>query len=102
MFTIEEIQTDLDKAFIECGYKVGDAPCEGGDWREVGATADMVLKYCQKLSINCYVHHSRNLLTYIAPCKKEPMRRSLTLAFGAITCVSMDQLRVVERIILRR
>ena len=96
MFTIEQIQADLDKAFIECGYKVGDAPFDDGDWREVGATADMVLKYCQRLSINCYVHHSRNLLTYIAPCKNQPIRRLLTLAFGAIMCISMDQPRVVE------
>ena len=71
MFTIEQIQADLDKAFIECSFKVGDAPFEDGDWREVGATADMVLKYCQRLSIKCYVHHSRNLLTYIAPCEEK-------------------------------
>ena len=33
MFTIEQIQAVLDKVFIECGYKVGDAPLGGGDWR---------------------------------------------------------------------
>ena len=38
MFTIEHIQADLDKVFIECGYKVGEAPLEDGDWMHVGAT----------------------------------------------------------------
>ena len=70
MFTIEQIQADLDKAFIECGYKVGDAPFEDGDWREAGATGEMNIKYCQKLNVNCYVHHGRNLLTRIAPKHK--------------------------------
>ena len=37
MFTIEHIQAELDKVFIECGYKVGEAPFEDGDWRGSGA-----------------------------------------------------------------
>ena len=67
MYSIEHIQAELDKVFIECGYKVGEAPFEDGDWREFGATGEMIIKYCQKLNINCYVHHGRNLLTYMAP-----------------------------------
>ena len=67
MYSIEHIQNELDKVFIECGYKVGEAPFEDGDWREAGAAGEMITKYCQKLNVNCHVHHGRNLLTYMAP-----------------------------------
>ena len=73
MYSIEHIQNELDKVFIECGYEVGEAPFEDGDWREFGATGEMIIKYCQKLNVNCYVHHGRNLLTYMAPEQKAGM-----------------------------
>ena len=47
MFTEKQIQTDLDAIFAEIGYKVGDTPFEEGGWREVGATADMIIRYCK-------------------------------------------------------
>ena len=73
MFTIEHIQADLDEAFIECGYEVGEAPFDDGDWKELGATGEVIIKYCQKLNVNWYVHHGRNLLTYLAPEDKVGM-----------------------------
>ena len=73
MFTQEQIQAGLDAIFTRIGYKVGDAPFEEGGWREVGATAQMIIEYCKDLEVNCYVHHGRNLLTYIAPVNKDGM-----------------------------
>ena len=93
MYSIEHIQNELDKVFIDCVYKVGEPPFEDGDWREFGATGEMIIKYCQKLNINCYVHHGRNLLTYMAPNIKQVWQLS-TSASGATMCIFMDQTKL--------
>lgn len=69
MFTIEDLQNKLDAIFTQLGYQVGVAPFDEGGWREVGATVDMIIKLCKDIKVNCYVHHGRELLTYIAPDK---------------------------------
>ena len=73
MFSIQEIQDKLDAIFTQLGYEEGTAPYDLAGWREVGATAEMIIKLCQEIKVNCYVHHGRNLLTYIAPEKKTGM-----------------------------
>ena len=59
--------------FTRIGYKVGDAPFEDGGWQEVGATTQGIIEYCKELNVNCYVHHGRDLLTYIDPVNKTGM-----------------------------
>jgi hypothetical protein len=73
MFTIEQIQSKLDAIFTRLGYEVGQAPFDDGGWQEVGATAEMIIKLCEEIKVNCYVHHGPNLLTYIAPENKPGM-----------------------------
>jgi hypothetical protein len=73
MFSIEQIQSKLDAIFTQLGYEEGKAPFDEGGWRDVGATAEMIIKLCQEIKVNCYVHHRRELLTYIAPESKPGM-----------------------------
>ena len=73
MFTEKQIQTSLDAIFTRIGYKMGDAPFEDGGWQEVGATTQMIIVNCKETNVNCYAHHARDLLTYIAPVNKTGM-----------------------------
>ena len=53
--------------FTRLGYKEGVVPFHEGGWKDVGATAKMIITFCQDIQVNCYVHHREDLMTYVVP-----------------------------------
>ena len=56
VFRPEAIEKMLDEIFEELGYEEGKYPFERG-WREDGATSEMVLAYCQRHQLKCFIYH---------------------------------------------
>jgi len=57
--TIPEIEADMDIIFGDLGYEEGEYPFEHS-WRRDGITPKMILLYCERKSIRCFVHHKGN------------------------------------------
>jgi hypothetical protein len=55
----EKIKEELDKIFIDMGYKEGEYPFEG-HWRTDGVTSDMVVEFCKQYNINCTCVNANN------------------------------------------
>jgi hypothetical protein len=55
-FRPEAIEEMLDQIFKKLGYEEGKYPFERG-WREDGATSEMVLAYCQRHQLKCFIYH---------------------------------------------
>jgi hypothetical protein len=54
--TIKQIEDEMDVIFTELGYEEGGYPFDKS-WRRDGITAQMVLRYAERQSLKCYVHH---------------------------------------------
>ena len=66
--SVEEIKCKLDNIFFtRLGYEEGVVPFHEGGWKDVGATATMIITFCQDIKVNCYVHHREDMMAYIAP-----------------------------------
>jgi hypothetical protein len=64
--TLDEIEKEFDSIFEELGHVNGDFPFEN-NWREDGATANMVIRYAERHDIKCYVHHRGSKLQAFLP-----------------------------------
>ncbi len=64
--TIEEIEAELDKIFVNLGYRAGEFPFERS-WREDGCTPRMVLEFCKWHNLKCFIHHGKKMLRNYTP-----------------------------------
>ena len=63
--TMEEIEADMDIIYRQLGYVDGEFPFERS-WRDDGCTSRMVLEFCKKHQLKCFIRHkSRQLLRYV-------------------------------------
>ena len=46
---VEEIKGKLNDIFTRLGYKEGVVPFHEGGWKDVGATAKMIITFCQDI-----------------------------------------------------
>ncbi len=67
--TITEIENEMDIIFSELGYEEGEYPFEKS-WRADGTTPNMVLRYAERKSLKCYVHHKGGKIEAHVPLSK--------------------------------
>ncbi len=86
MMSIEQIRNKLDEIFAELDYEVGKPPFDEAGWRICGANAHMILRFCMSLNIPCYVHHRKDILTYVAPEKTKPGQAIVNVSIWGDHC----------------
>ena len=64
--TLEQIEWELDTIFENMGYKEGTYPFERS-WREDGCTTTMILEFCKKHKLKCFVHYKKKMMTTYTP-----------------------------------
>ena len=60
-YTVEFIEEQMDEAWLQLGYQIGEFPYEDGCWRQCGVTAKMVHAMADKLCVRVVLFHKAAL-----------------------------------------